>query len=142
MTAGRYEGASGKGRAVPKRRPSILFLCHVQYKTGTLDHPKMKSLIVKRSVVLGGHKTSVSVEDPFWNSVKEIAASGKMTVSELLTAIDSGRHHGNLSSAIRLFVLNFYQEQLLHRPYHDKRGAIQRLISGSARVSSKASPSG
>src|ERR1700719_106569 len=77
--------------------------------------PEMKSLIVKRSVVLGGHKTSVSLEDAFWKSLKEIAASGKMTVSELLTAIDSGWHHGNLSSAIRLFVLNFYREQLLHR---------------------------
>ena len=97
----------------------------------------MKSLIVKRSVVLGRHKTSVSVEDPFWNSVKEIAASGKMTVSELLTAIDSGRHHGNLSSAIRLFVLNFYREQLLHRLHMgDKREAIRTLISASARTPS------
>jgi predicted DNA-binding ribbon-helix-helix protein len=91
--------------------------------------PKMKSLIVKRSVVLGGHKTSVSLEDAFWNSLKGIAASGKMTVSELLTAIDSGRHHGNLSSAIRLFVLNYYREQLLDRLHMaDKREAIQRLI--------------
>jgi predicted DNA-binding ribbon-helix-helix protein len=91
--------------------------------------PKMKSLIVKRSVVLGGHKTSVSLEDAFWKSLKGIATSGKMTVSELLTAIDSGRHHGNLSSAIRLFVLNYYREQLLDRLHMaDKREAIQRLI--------------
>jgi predicted DNA-binding ribbon-helix-helix protein len=97
--------------------------------------PKMKSLIVKRSVVLGGHKTSVSLEDAFWKSLKGIATSGKMTVSELLTAIDSGRHHGNLSSAIRLFVLNFYREQLLDRLHMgDKREAIQRLISASART--------
>ena len=71
----------------------------------------MKSLILKRSVVLRGHKTSISVEDAFWNSVKEIAGSGQMSVSDLLSAIDSERHHGNLSSAIRLFVLNFYREQ-------------------------------
>jgi predicted DNA-binding ribbon-helix-helix protein len=103
----------------------------------------MKSLIVKRSVVLGGHKTSVSLEDAFWNSLKGIAASGKMTVSELLTAIDSGRHHGNLSSAIRLFVLNFYREQLLHRlDLVDKRRAIQGLISSSARKPTKTQPSG
>ena len=96
----------------------------------------MKSLIVKRSVVLGGHKTSVSLEDAFWKSLKQIAASGKMTVSELLTAIDSGRHHGNLSSAIRLFVLNFYREQLLDRlDIRDKR-AIQRLISATRRTPS------
>jgi predicted DNA-binding ribbon-helix-helix protein len=56
--------------------------------------PKMKSLIVKRSVVLGGHKTSVSLKDAFWKSLKGIAASGKMTVSELLTAIDSGPRCG------------------------------------------------
>jgi predicted DNA-binding ribbon-helix-helix protein len=98
----------------------------------------MKSLIVKRSVVVSGHKTSVSVEDAFWNSAKEIAASGKMSMSDLLTAIDSGRHHGNLSSAIRLFVLNFYREQLLQRPdIRDRGKIIQVLISASAKTSSK-----
>src|ERR1700716_1052690 len=95
----------------------------------------MKSLVVKRSVVLAGHKTSVSLEDAFWESLKEIAGSGNMSLSDLITAIDSGRHHGNLSSAIRLFVLNYYREQLLDRLHMgDKREAIQRLISASART--------
>jgi predicted DNA-binding ribbon-helix-helix protein len=58
----------------------------------------MKSLIVKRSVVLAGHKTSVSLEDAFWNSLKEIARAGNMTLPDLLAAIDSKRRHGNLSS--------------------------------------------
>jgi predicted DNA-binding ribbon-helix-helix protein len=71
----------------------------------------MKSLVVKRSVVLAGHKTSVSLEDGFWRSLKEIAASRRITLSALLTAIDSEHHHGNLSSAVRLFVLNHYREQ-------------------------------
>jgi predicted DNA-binding ribbon-helix-helix protein len=102
----------------------------------------MKSLVVKRSVVVAGHKTSVSLEDPFWKSLKEIATSREVSLSDLLAAIDSGRHHGNLSSAIRLFVLNFYREQLLHRlDVRDKREAIQGLISGSARKSSKTPPS-
>jgi predicted DNA-binding ribbon-helix-helix protein len=102
----------------------------------------MKSLVVKRSVVVAGHKTSVSLEDPFWKSLKEIATSREMSLSDLLAAIDSGRHHGNLSSAIRVFVLNFYREQLLHRlDVRDKREAIQGLISGSARKSSKMPPS-
>jgi predicted DNA-binding ribbon-helix-helix protein len=93
----------------------------------------MKSLVVKRSVVLAGHKTSVSLEDAFWESLKEIAGSGNMSLSDLITAIDSGRHNGNLSSAIRLFVLNFYREQLLHRlDLGDKRRAIQGLIISSA----------
>ena len=95
----------------------------------------MKSLILKRSVVLRGHKTSISVEDAFWSSIKEIAGSGQMSVSDLLSAIDSERHHGNLSSAIRLFVLDFYREQLLHR-VPDKGKTIQGLIGGSARKSS------
>jgi predicted DNA-binding ribbon-helix-helix protein len=97
--------------------------------TETQDRGEMKSLIVKRSVVLAGHKTSVSLEDAFWNSLKEIARAGNMTLPDLLAAIDSKRHHGNLSSAIRLFVLNYYREQLLDRLHMaDKREAIQRLI--------------
>jgi predicted DNA-binding ribbon-helix-helix protein len=71
----------------------------------------MKSLVVKRSVVVAGHKTSVSLEDAFWKSLKQIAGYRHMTLSALIAAIDSGRHHGNLSSAIRLFVLNFYCDQ-------------------------------
>jgi predicted DNA-binding ribbon-helix-helix protein len=71
----------------------------------------MKSLIVKRSVVVAGHKTSVSLEERFWKSLKEIAKLRHMTLSALLAAIDSERYHGNLSSAIRLFVLNFYRDQ-------------------------------
>ena len=98
----------------------------------------MKSLVVKRSVVLAGHKTSVSLEDAFWESLKEIAGSGNMSLSDLITAIDSGRHNGNLSSAIRLFVLNFYREQLLQRPdIRDRGKIIQVLISASAKTSSK-----
>jgi predicted DNA-binding ribbon-helix-helix protein len=86
----------------------------------------MKSLVVKRSVVLAGHKTSVSLEDAFWNSLREIARSGNISLSDLLAAIDSGRHHGNLSSAIRLFVLNFYREHLHDRlEVPDKRETIQ-----------------
>jgi predicted DNA-binding ribbon-helix-helix protein len=54
----------------------------------------MKSLVVKRSVVLANHKTSVSLEDAFWNSLKEIAGSGNMSLSDLITAIDTARHTG------------------------------------------------
>jgi predicted DNA-binding ribbon-helix-helix protein len=101
----------------------------------------MKSLVVKRSVVVAGRRTSVSLEDAFWKSLKEIATSGNMTLSGLLVAIDSGRHHGNLSSAIRLFVLNFYREQLLDQlDISGKRDAIQALISRSALQSSKSRP--
>ena len=69
----------------------------------------MKSPVVKRSIVIAGHKTSVSLEDAFWTALKEIAAARGMTLSEMVAVIDSGRQHGNLSSAIRLFVLDFYR---------------------------------
>jgi len=84
----------------------------------------MKSPVVKRSIVIGGHKTSVSLEDAFWKGLKEIAGERDMTLSDLVAAIDSDRQHGNLSSAIRLFVLDFYRSQPAddragHRGAHD-----------------------
>ena len=67
------------------------------------------SAVVKRSIVIGGHKTSVSLEDAFWTSVKEIAQQRSCTIAELVRDIDAKREQGNLSSAIRQFVLNFYR---------------------------------
>jgi predicted DNA-binding ribbon-helix-helix protein len=72
----------------------------------------MKSPVVKRSIVIAGHKTSVSLEDAFWKGLKEIAGGRDMTLSDLVASIDSERQHGNLSSAIRLFVLDFYRKQM------------------------------
>ena len=71
----------------------------------------MKSTVVKRSIILAGHKTSVSLEDAFWDGLKEIAKSRRKTLSDLVTSIDTDREQGNLSSALRLFVLNHYQAQ-------------------------------
>ena len=65
----------------------------------------MKSLIAKRSVIIDGQKTSVSLEDPFWTDLKKIAHAQQMTLSALVAEIDGTRERGNLSSAIRLFVL-------------------------------------
>src|SRR5438552_3938081 len=72
----------------------------------------VKSPVVKRSIVVAGHKTSVSLEDAFWTGLKEIAGGRHLTLSDMVAAIDSERRHGNLSSAIRLFVLDFYRRQL------------------------------
>jgi len=69
----------------------------------------MESLVVKRSIVLSGRKTSVSLEDAFWRRLKEIASARNSTLSALIAGIDSGRGRGNLSSAIRLFVLDNYR---------------------------------
>jgi predicted DNA-binding ribbon-helix-helix protein len=72
----------------------------------------MKSLVIKRSVVVAGHKTSVSLEDAFWKGLKDIARERQVTLSELVGTIDSEREYGNLSSVLRLFVLDFYCTQL------------------------------
>jgi predicted DNA-binding ribbon-helix-helix protein len=73
----------------------------------------MKSPVVKRSIVIAGHKTSVSLEDAFWQGLKDIAGTREITLSDLVASIDSDRRHGNLSSAIRLFVLDHYRNRLL-----------------------------
>jgi predicted DNA-binding ribbon-helix-helix protein len=83
----------------------------------------MKSPVVKRSIVIAGHKTSVSLEDAFWKGLKEIAGGRSTTLSDLVASIDADRRQGNLSSALRLFVLDFYRNQLGEmtalRPAHD-----------------------
>ena len=69
----------------------------------------MKSPVIKRSIVVAGHKTSVSLEDAFWKSLKQIADDRDITLSDLVSSIDTDRRQGNLSSAIRLFVLDHYR---------------------------------
>jgi predicted DNA-binding ribbon-helix-helix protein len=71
----------------------------------------MKSPIVKRSIVIAGHKTSVSLEDEFWISLRHIAKSSQTTLSQLVADIDGRRNQGNLSSAVRLFVLSHFKSQ-------------------------------
>ncbi|BAT59338.1 hypothetical protein GJW-30_1_01869 [Variibacter gotjawalensis] len=75
----------------------------------------MKSPVIKRSIVIANHKTSVSLEDAFWTSLKDIANERGVTLSDMVSSIDSKRKHGNLSSAIRLFVLDYYRVQSGHQ---------------------------
>jgi predicted DNA-binding ribbon-helix-helix protein len=71
----------------------------------------MKQNITKRSVVIAGHKTSVSLEEPFWTAVREITRARAITVSALLHEIDRARANANLSSAVRVFVLDYIRQQ-------------------------------
>jgi predicted DNA-binding ribbon-helix-helix protein len=64
----------------------------------------MKSPLLKRSIDIGGHRTSVSLEDAFWRMLKKIAHR-RVTVPKLIAQIDDTRQQGNLSSHIRLHVL-------------------------------------
>jgi predicted DNA-binding ribbon-helix-helix protein len=93
----------------------------------------MKSPVVKRSIVIAGHKTSVSLEDAFWKALKEIAFARHTTLSDLVATIDSGRQHRNLSSALRLFVLEFYRSRAGEdkaREHDDAPREAMRLVSG------------
>jgi predicted DNA-binding ribbon-helix-helix protein len=92
----------------------------------------MKSPVVKRSIVIAGHKTSVSLEDAFWRGLKDIASGRSMTLSELVATIDGGRRQGNLSSAIRLFVLDHYRTQAGGEASHD--GGAQSHAQSSLRT--------
>lgn len=71
----------------------------------------LRSRVLKRSIVVGRHKTSVSLEDLFWNELRQIAQELGIHLSELVARIDADRQHGNLSSAIRLFV---FEERCRH----------------------------
>jgi len=87
----------------------------------------MKSLVVKRSIVIAGHKTSVSLEEPFWLGLKEIAYGQHSTLSTMVADIDTRRRQGNLSSAIRLFVLDHVRNPV---PVGHIAGAT--LLNGSS----------
>ena len=71
----------------------------------------LKSAVAKRSILFNGKKTSVSLENEYWNALKEIAAERHVKLPDLVTAIDGRREHANLSSAIRLFVLDYYRNK-------------------------------
>lgn len=93
----------------------------------------MKSPVVKRSIVIAGHKTSVSLEDAFWKALKEIAGEKDITLSDLVAAIDSERCHGNLSSAIRLYVLGHFRQMAKedHNARTDQRDQLPVRTSPS-----------
>ena len=71
----------------------------------------MKSLVIKRSIIIDGHKTSVSLEDDFWKALKDIARGRGEPLSHLIASIDASRQFDNLSSALRVFVLQHYIDQ-------------------------------
>ena len=109
-------------RNEPSERLIFCDVCAVDYRSGD---GCMKSPVVKRSIVLRGHKTSVSLEDEFWKGLKEIAGKRLMTLSTLVDGIDVQRQQGNLSSALRLFVLDFYRSQI---PEVEGREGLREML--------------
>ena len=69
--------------------------------------------IKKRSVKISGHSTSITIEDEFWAALKDIAAENKTSLNKLISDIDENESEGNLSSALRLYVLRNLQTKLL-----------------------------
>jgi len=72
----------------------------------------MNSTVKKRSIVIGSHKTSISLEDNFWTCLRQIARERSTTASELIGMVDAMRNGGNLSSTIRVFVLDHYRNSV------------------------------
>ena len=75
------------------------------------EEGEVKSSVVKRSIIIAGQKTSVSLEDAFWEGLKDTAKARRTTLSDLVISIDTDREHGNLSSTLRLFVLDHYEKR-------------------------------
>jgi predicted DNA-binding ribbon-helix-helix protein len=73
-----------------------------------MDQIIQAPVVRKRSVTIAGHRTSVSLEEPFWDALKDLARLNGKSVNDLVTEIDTGRS-GNLSSAIRIHVLDTYR---------------------------------
>lgn len=86
--------------------------------------------VVKRSVVVGGHKTSVSLEDAFWTSLKDIATRRGLPLSTQIDAIDRTRKTANLSSAIRLFVLDHFRTRAVTSVFIGERLPSPQIARG------------
>ena len=91
----------------------------------------MQSSIVKRSIIVAGHKTSVSLEDAFWSALKKIALGRRMTLSNIVSEIDTRRNHGNLSSAIRLFVLDGMRHEY---PEYNRERVVEDSIQENGKL--------
>lgn len=66
----------------------------------------------KRSIKIAGHSTSISLEEPFWIVLKQLADEQNLSLNGLVESVDKSREHANLSSALRLFVLAELQNRL------------------------------
>jgi predicted DNA-binding ribbon-helix-helix protein len=73
----------------------------------------MTAKVLKHSTVINGKKTSISLEEPFWSALKEIAESSDQPLSKLIGTVDAKRVDANLSSALRVFVLQYYRQRNL-----------------------------
>jgi predicted DNA-binding ribbon-helix-helix protein len=71
---------------------------------------------VKRSFSIGGHRTSISLEPPFWSALKEVATRERLPLAKLVGTIDKNRGDSGLSSAVRIWLLKYFQARDENRP--------------------------
>lgn len=105
--------AEGEGhlRAIPTQGAEGVIVQELLDGAALEAGPGSNPEIVKRSIVVAGHKTSVSLEDAFWHALKDIARERAQSLRSLVAEIDARRSGGNLSSAVRLFVLDHYRRR-------------------------------
>ena len=65
----------------------------------------------KRSTIIAGHATSISLEAPFWDAIRDIASQQDMSTQDLIAEIDNSKRMASLSSAIRVYILSWYQDK-------------------------------
>jgi predicted DNA-binding ribbon-helix-helix protein len=92
----------------------------------------MNSSVKKRSIVIGSHKTSISLEDNFWTCLRQIARERATTASELIGMLDAARNGGNLSSTIRVFVLEHYRDNVASTTLPSHVGFIGEAVQPNA----------
>jgi predicted DNA-binding ribbon-helix-helix protein len=92
----------------------------------------MQTAVIKRSIVLDGHKTSVSLENEFWHGLREIAGRENTALSTLVGKIDRERNSCNLSSAIRVYVFNYF------RGYLDRLEGVQGRLNADVPLPARA----
>jgi predicted DNA-binding ribbon-helix-helix protein len=97
---------------------------------------RLNLAVKRRSIVIGSRKTSVSLEDIFWASLREIASERATTMSELVGMLDAGRGAGNLSSSIRVFVLGHYRNTVAGNPQYEREPRLQEANSSTAQAAS------
>lgn len=93
---------------------TVMHHAEAAVETAGRVHPpqgRRNSSVIKRSVVRNGHKSSISLEDQFWDALREIADSRDIAISTLVAAIDHSRTTSNLSSAIRVYVLDHFRRR-------------------------------
>jgi predicted DNA-binding ribbon-helix-helix protein len=95
---------------------------------------RLNSAVKRRSIVIGSHKTSISLEDIFWASLKEIARGRATSASGLIEALDAARGVGNLSSSIRVFVLNHYRNNVAANPQPEREPGLQQAPCSTAQA--------